>query len=198
MSVRLVVGLGNPGPRYEDTRHNLGFAVAAELAARPSARFGRCPGQARCEIATASLGGVRLLIARPQTFMNRSGEAVAPLLGYFRLTPEDIIVVHDDIDQDLGRIKIVLRGGAGGHKGVLSLAASLGGSDFRRVKVGVGRPRFNENIEQFVLMPVYPDERAAMEETVGHAAAAVEVLLTLGDSQAMTQFNAAGCGSGRS
>ncbi len=189
-AARLVVGLGNPGARYEETRHNLGFAVVAELAARLSAPFKRCPGQARCELAAAALAGVRLYLARPLTFMNRSGEAVVPLLDYFRLDADALIVVHDDIDQELGRLKIVSGGGAGGHKGVISIAGSLGGEkDFRRVKVGIGRPRFGEEVEAFVLSPFYEDQRELARSAVERAASAVEALITLGDSRAMTDFN---------
>jgi PTH1 family peptidyl-tRNA hydrolase len=188
-ATRLVVGLGNPGPRYGDTRHNVGFMVAAELAARCSAAFKGCPGQARCELAATSIEGSRLLIARPQTFMNRSGDAVAPLLSYYRLGPADLIVVHDDIDQEMGRLKVVLEGGAGGHKGVISIAQSLGTQAFRRVKVGIGRPRYGEDIEQFVLEPFYSDEREQAAELVKRAAQAVETMILSGDAKAMSEFN---------
>jgi PTH1 family peptidyl-tRNA hydrolase len=164
--------------------------VAAELARRCSVSFKKCPGQARCELATGSVGDCRLLLARPQTYMNRSGEAVAALLGYFRLTPAELIVVHDDIDQELGRLKIILGGGAGGHRGIISIVESLGTQDFRRVKVGIGRPRFAEEVEEFVLQPFYEDEREAARAAASRAASAVEVLISLGDGRAMTEFNA--------
>jgi len=189
-ATRLVVGLGNPGPEYQATRHNLGFEVAAELAHRLAAAFKKCPGGAQCDLATASLGDTRLLLARPQTFMNRSGDAVAPLLAYFRLSADDLIVIHDDLDQDLGRIKVVMGGGGGGHRGVASLIQSVNTPQFRRVKVGIGRPRYSEDIEQFVLQPFYEDQRAAAREVVERAASAVEALISLGDSRAMTDFNA--------
>lgn len=189
-ATRLVVGLGNPGPRYERTRHNLGFEVAAELAARLAALFKRGPVAPACELASARWQEARLLLARPLTFMNRSGEAVAALLAYFRLGPEGLIVVHDDIDQELGRLKIVLSGGAGGHRGVASIAQHLGTQEWRRVKVGVGRPRFGEDIEEFVLEPFYEDQRALAADMVKKAAEAVLALLSHGDQRAMTQFNA--------
>jgi len=187
---RLVVGLGNPGPRYEATRHNLGFRVVAELAARLPAALRRCPGGINCELATGALGATRLLLVRPLTFMNRSGEAVAPLLSYFRLDPADLIVVHDDLDQQLGRLKIVLGGGAGGHRGVASVAQALGTQEWRRVKVGISRPRFGEDVEEFVLQPFYDDQREAAAAATVRAAEAVLALIQSGDARAMTDFNA--------
>jgi PTH1 family peptidyl-tRNA hydrolase len=188
---RLVVGLGNPGPKYAGSRHNLGFAVAATLAERLSVKnFKKCPGGAPCELASAALEGTRLLLARPLTYMNRSGEAVAALLGYYRLGPDSLIVVHDDLDQELGRLKLVLSGGAGGHKGVISIAETLGTQEWRRVKVGIGRPRFAEDIEEFVLEAPYPDQRQDFAAAVERAADAVCGLITLGDSRAMSEFNA--------
>jgi PTH1 family peptidyl-tRNA hydrolase len=121
--------------------------------------------------------------------MNRSGEAVAALLGYYRLGPDSLIVVHDDIDQELGRLKLVLSGGAGGHKGVLSIAETLGTQDWRRVKVGIGRPRFGEDIEEFVLQPFYDDQREGATAAVERAAEATLALIRHGDAWAMTEFN---------
>jgi PTH1 family peptidyl-tRNA hydrolase len=188
--VWLIVGLGNPGARYAHTRHNVGFDVAWELGRRHGATFKSCPAQLPCESATATLGGERILIARPLTFMNRSGQAVSGLMRYYKLGPEDLMVIHDDVDQDLGRLKVVLSGGPGGHKGIISIIEHLGGNGFRRIKVGIGRPRFNEPVEQFVLEPFYSDQREEAQATINRAADACEALILQGDARAMSIFNA--------
>jgi len=160
------------------------------LGRRHGAAFKSCPSQLPCESATVNLGGQRTLIARPLTYMNRSGQAVSGLMRYFKLSPEDLIVIHDDVDQEMGRLKIVLSGGPGGHKGVISIIEHLSGNGFRRIKVGIGRPRFNEPVEQFVLEGFYPDQREEAQALIDRAADACEAIVLAGDARAMSTFNA--------
>ena len=183
----LVVGLGNPGPRYADPRHNLGFMVVAELARRLGASLGRQGHQSLW--AQARLGGRKLILAQPQTYMNLSGQAAAGLLRYFDLPAEAMVVVHDDLDLEPGRLKVAVKGGAGGHKGVASLLEHLKNQGFTRLKVGIGRPRYAESTEEFVLSGFYADQRGLFQEVVKAAADCLEVILAEGPQAAMQRFH---------
>lgn len=190
----LIAGLGNPGPRYARTRHNLGFLVVAALSERwgiplTKERWEAVWGQGR-------LGERRIILAQPQTYMNLSGQAVAPLLRYFQLSPEALVVVHDDLDLPAGRLKLAWDGGAGGHKGVLSVAAALDTLDFYRVKLGIGRPPAGMPAEAYVLEPVAQEEWERLEEAAARAAQAVEVLIQEGLAPAQNRFHGAGAAPG--
>lgn len=185
--MRLVVGLGNPGPRYQPTRHNLGFQVVAVLSQRwgiPLQRrsLGSRWGQGR-------VGNQTLILAQPQTYMNRSGLAVSQLLAYFNLDASHLLVIQDDLDLPLGRLKIARKGGAGGHRGIDSIIETLGTQEFMRLKVGIGRPPPGEAVENYVLSPCSPAERECYTQMIHRAAAAAEVLLTQGVAQAMSRFH---------
>ncbi|MFH1035709.1 MAG: aminoacyl-tRNA hydrolase [Pseudomonadota bacterium] len=186
----LILGLGNPGPRYADNRHNLGFLVVAELAGRlgvPLSRRGHNSlwGEGR-------LAGRKVILAQPQTYMNLSGQAAQSLMSYFDLPPERVVVVHDDLDLEPGRLKLATKGGAGGHKGVASLLAHLGSGQFLRLRVGIGRPRHGEAVEDYVLSGCYADQRELFQEAVRQAADCLEVIVALGATAAMNQFHARG------
>jgi len=183
----LIAGLGNPGPRYAHTRHNLGFWVVTAL----SARWGIPLDREKMEAVWGQgrVGAQRVILVQPQTYMNLSGRAVAALLRYFQLPPGALVVVHDDLDVPAGRLKLAFDGGAGGHKGVLSVAASLGTLDFYRVKVGIGRPPAGMAAEAFVLAPLAGAEEEILAEAAARAAAAVEVLLTGGLAAAQNRFH---------
>ncbi|SHF03830.1 peptidyl-tRNA hydrolase [Desulfacinum infernum DSM 9756] len=186
-SVFLIAGLGNPGPRYDGTRHNVGFRVVDRLAQRFS-----IPMQERkfpAHWGEGRIGGRKVVLVKPMTYMNRSGEAVGPILRYYRLPPEALLVVHDDLDLPLGRIRIARRGGTGGHRGVASIIQTLGGGEFARLKLGIGRPRYGESVEAFVLDGFYSDELEAAEEMVDRAAAAALAVLADGLEAAMNRFN---------
>jgi len=186
-SVFLVAGLGNPGPRYDGTRHNVGFRVVDRLAQRFS-----IPMQERkfpAHWGEGRIGSRKVVLVKPMTYMNRSGEAVGPILRYYRLPPEALLVVHDDLDLPLGRIRIARRGGTGGHRGVASIIQALGGGEFARLKLGIGRPRHREPVETFVLDGFYSDELEAAEEMVDRAAAAAVAVLEEGLEAAMNRFN---------
>ena len=184
---KLVVGLGNPGDGYANTRHNVGFAVASRLAKRARAEFGVKAADSR--IAEGSLGGVKVAIARPQTFMNDSGRAVRKLLDRYRLDPADLIVVFDEVDLPLGKIRIRIAGGPGTHNGMRSIVGAIG-DGFPRIRVGVApvEPREVPDLAQYVLSPFDADERELAERTLDRAAEAAEVALR--DVQrAMNAFN---------
>lgn len=183
----LIVGLGNPGPRYAYTRHNLGFMVVAALSETWDIPLSRHKldavfGQGRA-------AGCAVVLAQPQTFMNLSGSTVSGLLRYYRLQPASLVVVHDDLDLPPGRLKLALDGGAGGHKGVLSIMSALGTPDFFRVKLGIGRPPAGLPAEDFVLAPLAAEDLEATAKLVQRAAQAVECLLLEGLSVAQNRFH---------
>ncbi|MBI4796243.1 MAG: aminoacyl-tRNA hydrolase [Deltaproteobacteria bacterium] len=183
----LVVGLGNPGPQYAWTRHNLGFMVAAALAELWGIPLTRSTmdatwGQGR-------VGGKTVVLAQPATFMNLSGRAVSRLLAYFKFTPAALVVVHDDLDVPLGRLKIVERGGPGGHKGVLSIINALDTEEFIRVKLGIGRPRPEIPSENFVLSPFAREEEETVATLVERGAQAVDCLIREGLQAAQNRFH---------
>ncbi|MFZ5451778.1 MAG: aminoacyl-tRNA hydrolase [Thermodesulfobacteriota bacterium] len=185
----LVVGLGNPGPQYAWTRHNLGFIVAAALAEDWGIPMTRSTldatwGQGR-------VGGETVVLAQPATYMNLSGRAVTRLLAYFKLTPAALVVLHDDLDVPLGRLKIVDRGGPGGHRGVLSIINALDTEEFLRVKLGIGRPPLLMSGENFVLAPFTREEEETVAALVERAAQAVDTLVREGLKAAQNRFHGA-------
>lgn len=186
----LVVGLGNPGPEHERTRHNLGFQVANRLAKRARLEFDTKAADAR--IAEGSLGQARVAIAKPQTYMNESGHAVRRLLQRYRLEPARLLVVYDDADLPLGKIRVRASGGPGTHNGMRSVVAEIGSESFPRVRCGIAPPdgALVDDITAYVLTPFGADEREAAEQMVARASEAVEVLLRDGIRRAMDAFNA--------
>jgi PTH1 family peptidyl-tRNA hydrolase len=133
--------------------------------------------------------GRKLILALPQTYMNLSGQAATSLMAYFDIAPSRLVVAHDDLDLAPGQLKVALRGGAGGHKGVASIIQALGDDRFLRVKIGIGRPRFGEAVEDFVLSGPYPDQREALDKAVSEAADCLEVILSHGPAEAMQRFH---------
>ncbi len=185
----LVVGLGNPGPQYAWTRHNLGFLVVAALAEQWRIPLNKSTldaawGQGR-------VGGKTVVLAQPATYMNLSGRAVSRLLAYFKFTPAALVVVHDDLDVPLGRLKIVERGGPGGHKGVLSIINALDTEEFLRVKLGIGRPPREMPTENYVLSHFAREEEEMVAGLVERGAAAVDCLIKEGLQAAQNQFHGA-------
>ncbi|MHB8630371.1 MAG: aminoacyl-tRNA hydrolase [Candidatus Limnocylindria bacterium] len=184
---KLVVGLGNPGDGYAHTRHNVGFAVANRLGKRARVEFGIKAADSR--IAEGTLGGIKLAIARPQTFMNDSGRAVTKLLDRYRLDPADMLVVFDDVDLPLGTLRLRGSGGPGTHNGMRSIVSAVG-EGFGRIRVGVAPVQLREvpDLAEFVLSPFDADEQPLAEKTMDRAAEAAEVALR-DMQQAMNQFN---------
>ncbi len=175
----LVVGLGNPGPNYARTRHNLGYLVADRLAARLGSTF-KTHKRSGADIVTGRLAGCSVVLAKPRSYMNDSGRQVAPLAKFYSVPPADIVVIHDDLDLDFGRIRLKLGGGEGGHNGLRSVAAALGTKDFQRVRIGIGRPPGRKDPAAFVLENFTPSERAEVPTICEQAADATELLIELG------------------
>lgn len=188
---RLIVGLGNPGDGYAATRHNVGFQVVARLARRGRLEFSTKAAESR--IAEGTLAGQRVAIARPHTYMNDSGRAVGKLLDRYRLDPAAIIVVYDDVDLPLGRVRVRAQGGPGTHNGMRSVVAALG-EGFPRVRCGVApadpRAQVPRDLAEYVLTPFAADEREAAEAMIARAAEATEVAIREGVGAAMDRFNA--------
>jgi PTH1 family peptidyl-tRNA hydrolase len=187
----LVVGLGNPGDEYAATRHNVGFRVANRLAKRMRAEFAKKAADAR--IAEGPLAGTRVAIAKPGTYMNDSGHSVRRLLQRYRLDPSRLVVVYDDVDLPLGKIRVRSSGGPGTHNGMRSVVAELGTESFPRVRCGIARADGDgdgQDITDYVLTPFDADERAVADELETQAAEAIEVLIRDGVQRAMEKFNA--------
>ncbi|HKW79250.1 MAG TPA: aminoacyl-tRNA hydrolase [Candidatus Limnocylindria bacterium] len=184
---RLVVGLGNPGDEYSGTRHNVGYQVASRLAKRMRAEFKTKAADAR--IAIGTLGDARVAVARPGTFMNDSGHSVRRLLQRYRLEPKDLVVVYDDIDLPLGRIRIRPSGGPGTHNGMRSVVAEIGSESFPRVRLGIHPEGERGDLVDHVLSPFEDGEREQAERMIARAAEAIEVLLRDGIERAMARFN---------
>jgi PTH1 family peptidyl-tRNA hydrolase len=182
----LVVGLGNPGREYAETRHNVGFMVAEELARRTG---GSWRGKFSGELAEVRLDGMRLALLRPQTFMNESGRSVAAAVRFFKVEPEDLLVVHDEVDLDPGRLQVRLGGGLAGHNGLRSVAQQVGSPDFARLRIGVGRPQRGDPrpIADFVLSE-FPTE-LDVGALVSRAADAVESVAREGLEEAQNRYN---------
>jgi len=182
-----VVGLGNPGGEYERTRHNVGFQVLDRLAAKNRIDIRRLEFEALT--ARAELGRSMVLLMEPQTFMNASGRSAAAALAELGLTPERLLVVYDDLDLPVGRLRIRTDGGAGGHRGVASLIQELGSTSFARLRVGIGRPAEGSTVLEHVLSPFAPSEQAEVDLAVDRAAEAVQHVLEHSVPRAMEAFN---------
>ena len=182
----LVAGLGNPGPRHERDRHNVGWMVVDELARRREASFKAKFNGRLCE---TRLDGHRLALLKPETYMNESGRSIAAAAGYFKVPIENVLVVHDEVDLELGRLQARAGGGLAGHNGLRSIAQMLGGPDFLRLRVGVGRPGRGDrgDVADYVLSPFEPHEDRDGIVTV--AADAVEVIVREGLEEAQRRFN---------
>ena len=185
----LVVGLGNPGENYARTRHNVGFMVVDVLAARLGAKF-KAHKRSGAEISTGRLAGRPVVLAKPRCYMNESGRQVGPLAKFYSVPPADIVVLHDELDLDFGRIRLKLGGGEGGHNGLRSVAAALGTKDFQRVRIGIGRPPGRKDPAAFVLEPFNASERAEVPTICEQAADATELLIELGLEPAQNRVHA--------
>jgi PTH1 family peptidyl-tRNA hydrolase len=179
--------LGNPGARYAATRHNVGFSVVDRIGPRWGA--GAWVESAGCLTAEAQVNGKPVLLGKPQTFMNRSGEAIRALAELANVPPDRILVVHDDLDLSFGRLRVRTGGGTGGHKGIRSAVECLGTDGFLRLKVGIGRPETKGPIVDFVLSAFTAEEQAQLPELLGRAADAAESIIVEGPARAMNRFH---------
>ncbi len=185
--MKLIVGLGNPGLEYAQSRHNLGYLVIYALGRQLGIALNKQNLKSRW--GQGLLAGETVVLAQPLTYMNQSGLAVKLLLNRWRLSSADLAVIHDDLDVPFGRLKLSARGGAGGHRGILSIIAALNSEDFIRVKLGIGRPPPGIPAEDFVLNPFKPEEIETMAELVTRAAQAVITLVTAGLAATQNEFH---------
>jgi PTH1 family peptidyl-tRNA hydrolase len=193
--MKLIVGLGNPGFLYARNRHNIGFMCVSYLAKVSKIRFDKKQGQARTGI--GNIAGKRVVLARPQTFMNASGESVSALLKKLNVGPPDLIVIHDDLDLPAGKIRLRLGGSSGGHKGIDSIIARIGTRDFYRVRMGIGRPDIavgspaekEQAVISYVLSDFTAEEKKTIEKTLPSVSEAIGCLLSEGLDAAMNKYN---------
>jgi PTH1 family peptidyl-tRNA hydrolase len=185
-SPKLVVGLGNPGQEYAGNRHNVGFQCLDRLAQAHGLEFTRL--QHKAMVALGQIKGVKVVLARPLTYMNLSGQAVGPLVRWYKVSLADLLVIYDDLDLPLGAIRLRPGGGAGGHKGMLSIIAALGTEDFPRLRVGIGRPAHGDAVD-YVLSDFTAAEQAVMAGVYRQVVAAVECFLGEGVVAAMNRYN---------
>ena len=191
--MKLIVGLGNPGFLYARNRHNIGFMCVSHLAKINNITYDRKQGHARTGI--GNIGRYKAVLARPQTYMNASGESVSALLKRLNVKPSDLIVIHDDLDLPVGKIRLRLGGSSGGHKGIDSIISRIGTRDFYRIRVGVGRPEGDntpakeEAVIGYVLSDFTPEERKIIDETIPKVSEAIAYLLAAGLNSAMNKYN---------
>jgi PTH1 family peptidyl-tRNA hydrolase len=187
--MKLIVGLGNPGREYRDTRHNVGFMVIDELARRHGLSLSMGPSQVPDALVAKRYGAAPLLVAKPLTFMNRSGDAVAPLARYYGVEPVDLFVVVDEAALPFGKLRARARGSAGGHNGLKSIIERLGTQEFPRLRLGVGRGDSRRDLADHVLSTFDPGERAELETFIARAADAAEMFAVDGIGTVMNTYN---------
>jgi len=188
---KLIVGLGNPGRSYAGNRHNIGFICLRYFARTQGIKFNQKKGLAR--IGTGAVAGSRVVLARPQTFMNNSGQSVSRLVSKFSVNPKDLLVIHDDLDLPPAKIRISSGSGSGGHKGINSIIQELGTREFTRIRVGIGRPAnpnpTEDDIIAYVLSNFSSEEKQAISQVIPKVSEAILCLLTEGLTAAMNKFN---------
>jgi len=192
--MKLIVGLGNPGRGYTNNRHNVGFVCLNHFARTQGIRFDRKQGKAR--IGIGEVAGSKIVLAKPQTYVNLSGQSVSRLIKRFNINPDDLLVIHDDLDLPLGKIRISHGSSSGGHKGIDSIISCLGSQDFTRLRVGIGRPTaegFAEvseaDVVDYVLSNFTPDEKQVIVRVIPRVSEAILCLLTEGLAVAMNKYN---------
>ena len=179
--IKLIVGLGNPGQKYSKTRHNAGFLLLDEMAYSENSTFSS-QGRFSGELAEVSKGGDKLYLLKPATFMNRSGRSVSAVMKYYKIQPEEVLVIHDELDFDPGMLKLKLGGGHGGHNGLRDIIAATGSKGFLRLRVGIGRPQGSQAVADYVLSDFSkPDLGVVMSEFTGFLA--LVPLLLAGDTE---------------
>ena len=183
----LIVGLGNPGREYKDNRHNVGFMLIDRLAVRLNARMSRV--QAKALVGTTNHGGSKLILAKPQTYMNLSGQSIQGLARFYKLSLENMIVAHDDLDLPFGTIRVRPGGGPGGQQGIASTIERLGSKDFPRLRIGIGRPPGRMDPAAYVLQDFSKADQTFLSEILDHASDAVLEFVSQGLNAAMNKFN---------
>lgn len=194
--MKLIVGLGNPGREYRDTRHNVGFMVVDEIARRHGLTWAMAPSQVPDAFVAKKFGEVPVLLAKPLTFMNLSGAAVAALAGYYRIDPVDLLVVYDDVDLPFGKLRARASGSAGTHNGMRSIVQRLGTTAFPRLRVGIGRGDRRRDLADLVLSTFEPAEADQLESIIANGADAAEMFAADGILKVMNTYNPAPEGPG--
>ncbi len=189
MSRMLLVGLGNPGPQYRYTRHNVGFAVLDRLALQFGLDFIPHKKFPLYESVSGSMRGIPAILLKPLTYMNRSGDAVASVLNFYKIPLDKLLVVHDDLDLPPGSLKFVQGGGTGGHKGIGSVIGSIGSKEFSRLKIGIGRPFSPVPIDKYVLSPFLSEEAPVIDKVLDVSIKGLVCFLDKGIEAAMNEFN---------
>ena len=187
MDIRLVVGLGNPGKEYEKTRHNVGFMVIDELV--KTLKLKNPSKEALSLVYKTRIAGKDVIFAKPLTYMNNSGAAVYNLLEEYNLSPENMIVVYDDLDLPLGTMRLRLRGSSGGHKGVESIIKYIGTQNFPRLRIGIGRPKKKEDVVKYVLSPFTPEEEKVINQVIKKAVRCLLRAIEISPENAMEYCN---------
>lgn len=185
--MHLIIGLGNPGRRYEQTRHNMGFLVMDQLSVVKGIPL--TDKRSDYSMGKGVIAGAPVLLAKPQSFMNLSGNAARKLFDYFRIALEDVIVIHDDLDLPFAEMRLKYGGGHGGHKGLISVMQHLGTGDFNRVRMGIGRPEVKEDVERYVLEPFAREEKKRLATLLETAAEAITEIISSGIQTAMGKYN---------
>lgn len=186
-SMKMIVGLGNPGKKYENTKHNVGFMVVDQLAKEHGAVFKKNTFEA--EVADYFVNGEKILLVKPLTFMNESGRAVGPLMTYFGIYLEELVVIADDLDMELGKLRLRQKGSAGGHNGLKSIISHIGTQEFNRIKIGIGRPN-GKTVVNHVLSTFGKEEMPVIANSVARATEAVDDYVSGNDFlQTMNRFN---------
>lgn len=183
----IIVGLGNPGRQYRENRHNIGFMLVDRLASRLGVSFSRLESKAL--VTKAEYKGQRLVLAKPQTFMNLSGQAVGALARFYKIPLENLLIAYDDVDLPLGTLRLRPGGGSAGQKGIASIIERLGTQDFPRLRIGIGRPPGRMEAADYVLQDFSRTESEVLPEILDRAVDAVQVFLTQGLDEAMNQYN---------
>lgn len=184
----IIAGLGNPTKEYDKTRHNVGFAVIDALADRYGIDVREKKHKALC--GKGVIEGQKVILAKPQTFMNLSGESIRAMVDFYKVTPEEIIIIYDDVSLEPGQLRLRLKGSAGGHNGIKNIIAHLGTQEFPRIKVGVGAKPPRMDLADYVLSRFSQGETRLMEEAYKEAAQAAAMMMTDGAERAMNHFNA--------
>ena len=185
--MKVVVGLGNPGREYQDTRHNVGFAVIDEIAKRYSADVTSV--KFKSLYTDIRIKNSKVLLVKPTTYMNNSGQALREVMDFYKLDPSDILVIYDDIDIPIGKIRVRKKGSSGSHNGLRSIVKHLGSEEFPRIRVGIGRPDERISLTNYVLGKFSEDERIDINKAIKNSADAVESLIDVGIDNTMNKYN---------
>jgi len=186
--VALIVGLGNPGPQYEATRHNAGFWFVEQIARQQGEQF-RLENKFHAEIAKVVIGAKQVWLLKPNTFMNRSGQSVAALARFYKIPLENILVVHDELDLDPGIARLKQGGGHGGHNGLRDIVAQMGGKDFIRLRIGIGHPGDSKQVSNFVLSRASANDQRVIDESIGDALSVLPQIVSGEFQKAMNELH---------